>query len=104
MKTVLISCGSGVASSETTASLFNDQIENEGLENELDTFVCPVGEAASVMEQNKDIVAYIGIETDDVIEQAEKMNLPHFNMNPYLTFDDEAQEEIFNSIREKSGI
>ncbi|PMD67876.1 hypothetical protein [Companilactobacillus nuruki] len=104
MKKVLICCGSGVASSETTASLFNDQIEDASLEDELSTEVHPVNEAISIMESDDSIVAYIGVETPDVVGKCEELNMPHFNMNPYLTFDDDAQEEIFNKIIEKAGL
>ncbi|APX71534.1 hypothetical protein M5C72_12350 [Companilactobacillus allii] len=104
MKKVLICCGSGVASSETTASLFNDQIEDSGLENDLVTEVHPVGEAVSILESDSSIIAYIGVETDEVTSKCEELNLDHYNMNPYLTFDDDAQEEIFENIKKKAGL
>jgi len=104
MKKVLICCGSGVASSETTASLFNDQIEDAGLEDDLSTEVHPVNEAISIIEGDDTIIAYIGVETTDLVAKCDEIGMPHYNMNPYLTFDDDAQEVIFKEITAKAGL
>lgn len=65
MKTILVCCGSGVATSPQVANKINDFLEEQGLDGLAHAEPHPVETAKSRIDSNPDIIAYVGIAPAD---------------------------------------
>lgn len=99
MKTILVCCGSGIASSPQVAQKINDYLKSEGLDGKAQAEPKAIETAASTVENNPNVIAYIGIApADDTL--ADVLDKYHVNHDiiglPWMTGmgQDEANEKI----------
>ncbi|MFT8394393.1 MAG: PTS galactitol transporter subunit IIB [Liquorilactobacillus ghanensis] len=65
MKTILVCCGSGVATSPQVANKINDNLSNKGLDGKAKAIPKPIETAKSTVENDPSIIIYVGIAPAD---------------------------------------
>lgn len=65
MKTILVCCGSGVATSPQVSQKINDFLTDQGLDGVAKATPKPIETAKSTVENDPSIIAYIGIAPAD---------------------------------------
>ncbi|GAB5053700.1 PTS sugar transporter subunit IIB [Pediococcus parvulus] len=65
MKTILVCCGSGVATSPQVANKINDYLAEQGLDDTAKATPKPVETAKSTVENDPSVVIYVGIAPAD---------------------------------------
>ncbi|RXT58459.1 PTS galactitol transporter subunit IIB [Lacticaseibacillus chiayiensis] len=102
MKTILVCCGSGVATSPQVANKINDFLEDQGLDGLAHAEPHPVETAKSRIDSNPDIIAYVGIAPadDDLRETIEANHVIEVVGVPWLTGmgEDDANEKIKQAV------
>ena len=97
MKTILVCCGSGVATSPQVANKINDFLSDNDLDDFAHAEPHPVETAKSRIDGNKDIIIYVGIAPadDDLKETIEENHVTEIVGVPWLTGmgEDEANEK-----------
>ena len=99
MKTILVCCGSGVATSPQVSQKINDYLAEQGLDSKAKAIPKPIETAPSTVANDPRIICYIGIAAPD---DALRETLDQYNVNhdltglPWLTGmgQDEANEKI----------
>lgn len=102
MKTILVCCGSGVATSPQVASKINDFLEENDLDNIAHAEPAPVETAKAKIDLNRDIIVYVGIAPadDDLKETIDEHNVTEVVGVPWLTGmgEDEANEKVREAV------
>lgn len=105
MKTILVCCGSGVATSPQVSQKINDYLAEQGLDGKAKATPKPIETAKSTVENDPSIVAYVGIAPadEDLQEVLDEHNVYSTVGLPWLTGmgQDDANEKI-KEIVEKS--
>ena len=99
MKTILVCCGSGVATSPQVSQKINEYLASEDLDSKAQAIPKPIETAPSTVENDSSVICYIGIAApDDTLR--ETLDQYHVNHDltglPWLTGmgEDEANEKI----------
>lgn len=95
---LIVACGSGVATSTTIAEKIKTMLENDGID-----YPVSAVDYKSIMNElpNSSIYVYIAQPDQNVLDEAEKLNIPVFAGIPFLTGMgmDEVYEGILNIVR-----
>jgi galactitol PTS system EIIB component len=98
MKTILVCCGSGVATSPQVSQKINDYLAEQGLDAKAKATPKPIETAKSTVESDPSIIAYIGIApADDELQEVLDEHHVYSTVGlPWLTGmgQDEANEKI----------
>lgn len=65
MKTILVCCGTGVATSPQVANKINDYLSEHGLDQLAKATPEPIGEAKTTIENDANVIIYVGIAKAD---------------------------------------
>lgn len=76
MKTILVCCGSGVATSPQVANKINEYLADQGLDDVAKATPKPVETAKSTVENDPSVVIYVGIAPADA-ELQETLDANH---------------------------
>lgn len=104
MKTILVCCGSGVATSPQVANKINDYLSKQGLDQLAKATPKPIGEAKSTIENDTSIIVYVGIaQADAELQEAlDENNVVGMVGLPWLTGmnQEEANQKIADIVRQ----
>lgn len=102
MKTILVCCGSGVATSPQVANKINEFLADHDLDNVAHAEPYPVETAKSRIDSNPDIIVYVGIAPadDDLRETIEANHVTEIVGVPWLTGmgEDEANAKVEEAV------
>ncbi|KXI18468.1 PTS galactitol transporter subunit IIB [Lactobacillus crispatus] len=99
MKTILVCCGSGVATSPQVSQKINDYLADQGLDSKAKAIPKPIETAQSTVQNDPSVICYIGIApADDALKDVLDENHVNHDLTglPWLTGmgQDEANEKI----------
>lgn len=103
MKTILVCCGTGVATSPQVANKINDYLVEQGLDQLAKATPEPVGEAKSTVENDSNVIIYVGIapadaELQEALDENEVVGMVGL---PWLTGmgQDEANQKVASIVK-----
>jgi PTS system galactitol-specific IIB component len=103
MKTILVCCGSGVATSPQVANKINEYLTDEGLDAKAQATPKPIETAKSTVENDPNIIIYVGIAPADaeLHEVLEKNDVTGMVGLPWLTGmgEEEADRKIASIVK-----
>ncbi|MCO6542090.1 MAG: PTS galactitol transporter subunit IIB [Lactobacillus sp.] len=98
MKTILVCCGSGVATSPQVANKINDYLSDSNLDSKAKATPKPIETAKSTIENDPSIIIYVGIAPADeeLQEVLDENNVVGMVGLPWLTGmgQDEANKKV----------
>ncbi|AXX65233.1 PTS galactitol transporter subunit IIB [Bombilactobacillus bombi] len=98
MKTILVCCGSGVATSPQVANKINDYLSDNNLDSKAKATPKPIETAKSTIENDPSIIIYVGIAPADeeLQEVLDENNVVGMVGLPWLTGmgQDEANKKV----------
>ncbi|KRM71437.1 PTS galactitol transporter subunit IIB [Lacticaseibacillus brantae] len=104
MKTILVCCGSGVATSPQVASKINEFLEDHDLDRFAHADPAPVETAKAKIDSNPDIIVYVGIAPadDDLKETIDEHNVTEIIGVPWLTGigEEEADAKVLKAVED----
>ncbi|MBA1434111.1 PTS galactitol transporter subunit IIB [Bombilactobacillus bombi] len=102
MKTILVCCGSGVATSPQVANKINDYLNDKDLSDKAKATPKPIETAKSTIENDPSIIIYVGIAPadDELQEVLDDHNVVGMVGLPWLTGmgQDEANQKVANIV------
>ncbi|MDN2454194.1 PTS galactitol transporter subunit IIB [Lactobacillus sp. UCMA15818] len=103
MITILVCCGSGVATSPQVANKINDFLTDKGFDDVAQAEPHPVETAKSRIDSNPNIIVYVGIAPadDDLRETIKANNVIEIVGVPWLTGigEDEANAKVLVAVK-----
>ncbi|RHW50903.1 PTS galactitol transporter subunit IIB [Lactobacillus bombicola] len=107
MKTILVCCGTGVATSPQVSNKINEFLANNGLDKLAKATPEPIGEAKTTIENDANVIIYIGIAPADseLQEVLDENNVIGMVGLPWLTGmgQDEANQKIADIVRQATN-
>lgn len=106
MKTILVCCGSGVATSPQVANKINEYLADKSLEGKAVATPKPIETAKSTVENDPSIIIYVGIAPADaeLQEVLDEHNVASMVGLPWLTGmgQDEANQKVEAIVQKNS--
>ncbi|WEV38922.1 PTS galactitol transporter subunit IIB [Lactobacillus sp. ESL0680] len=104
MKTILVCCGTGVATSPQVANKINDFLADQGLDQIAEATPEPVAEAKGSVENDANVIIYVGIAPADgeLQEALDQNNVVGMVGLPWLTGmgQDEANQKVADIVKQ----
>jgi galactitol PTS system EIIB component len=104
MKTILVCCGTGVATSPQVSNKINDFLAEQGLDQLAKATPEPIGEAKTTIENDSNVIIYVGIAPADgeLQEVLDANNVVGMVGLPWLTGmgQDEANQKVANIVKQ----
>lgn len=104
MKTILVCCGTGVATSPQVANKINDFLAEQGLDHLAKATPEPIGEAKTTIENDDNVIIYVGIapadgELQEVLDANHVVGMVGL---PWLTGmdQDNANQKVANIVKQ----
>lgn len=104
MKTILVCCGTGVATSPQVSNKINDFLVEQGLDQLAKATPEPIGEAKTTIENDSNVIIYVGIAPADkeLQEVLDANNVVGMVGLPWLTGmgQDEANQKVADIVKQ----
>lgn len=104
MKTILVCCGTGVATSPQVANKINDYLTENGLDQLAKATPEPIGEAKTTIESDSSVIIYVGIAQADaeLQEVLDANNVVGMVGLPWLTGmgQEEANQKVADIVKQ----
>lgn len=104
MKTILVCCGTGVATSPQVANKINDYLAENGLDQLAKATPEPIGEAKTTIENDNSVIVYVGIAQADaeLQEVLDANNVVGMVGLPWLTGmgQEEANQKVADIVKQ----
>lgn len=104
MKTILVCCGTGVATSPQVANKINDYLAENGLDQLAKATPEPIGEAKTTIENDSSVIVYVGIAQADaeLQEVLDANNVVGMVGLPWLTGmrQEEANQKVADIVKQ----
>lgn len=104
MKTILVCCGTGVATSPQVANKINDYLAENGLDQLAKATPEPIGEAKTTIENDSGVIVYVGIAQADaeLQEVLDANNVVGMVGLPWLTGmgQEEANQKVADIVKQ----
>lgn len=107
MKTILVCCGTGVATSPQVSNKINEFLTEQKLDHVAKAIPEPIGEAKTTVENDSNVIIYVGIAPADaeLQEALDANNVVGMVGLPWLTGmqQDEANQKVADIVKKQQN-